>query len=255
MFHLKICCLIQDKLYLQLISFIMSYTSIKVIGFDADDTLWSNEPYFRLAEDKFCDLMEAYMPRHSAHRELFATEIENLGLYGYGIKAFMLSMIETALKIAGNTLPSDVIARIIDIGRAQLDYPVEVLEGVEEVLQALAPSFKLVVVTKGDLLDQERKLIKSNLSGYFHHIEIVSEKRQADYNKLLKHLDIQPNEFLMIGNSLKSDVLPVLELGGFGIHVPFHTTWEHETVDVIINNSRFRQVDQIKEILPYLTHV
>jgi putative hydrolase of the HAD superfamily len=230
----------------------MAFKDIKVIGFDADDTLWSNEPYFREAEDKFCDLMESYMPRHSAHRELFATEIENLTLYGYGIKAFMLSMIETALKIAGNTLPVDVIARIIEIGRSQLEYPVEVLEGVEDVLKALKGKYRLVVVTKGDLLDQERKLIKSNLSSYFHHIEIVSEKRTSDYQKLLKHLDIHPHEFLMIGNSLKSDVLPVLDLGCCGVHVPFHTTWEHEKVDVIITDPKFCQVKHINELLTLL---
>jgi putative hydrolase of the HAD superfamily len=230
----------------------MSFTDIKVIGFDADDTLWSNEPYFREAEEKFCDLMELYMPRHSAHRELFATEIDNLTLYGYGIKAFMLSMVETAIKIAGNTLPVDVIARIIEIGRNQLDYPVDVLDGVEDVLKALQQQYKLVIVTKGDLLDQERKLIKSGLAGYFHHIEIVSEKRPSDYTKLLRHLDIQVNEFLMIGNSLKSDILPVLDLGGRGIHVPFHTTWEHEKVDVIITDPKFRQVDRIVEVLNFL---
>jgi len=230
----------------------MIFEDIKVIGFDADDTLWSNEPYFREAEEKFCDLMETYMPRHSAHRELFATEIDNLRIYGYGIKAFMLSMIEAALKIGGDTLPVNVIGRIIEIGRTQLEYPVEVIQGVEEVLAELKNKYKLVVVTKGDLLDQERKLIHSNLAGYFHHIEIVSEKRSSDYIKLLKHLDIQPHEFLMIGNSLKSDVLPVLELGCCAVHVPFHTTWEHEKVDVIITDPKFRQVEHIHEILSLL---
>ena len=205
----------------------MAFRNIKVIGFDADDTLWSNEPYFKEAEEKFCDLMESYLPRHSAHRELFATEIENLELYGYGIKAFMLSMIETALKIGGDTLPVDVISRILEIGRNQLDQPVI-------------------------LLDQEKKLDKSGLSLYFHHIEIVSEKRASDFKKLLYHLDIKPSEFLMIGNSLKSDVLPVLELGCHGIHVPFHTTWEHEKIDVIITDPKFKQIDHINEILSWL---
>ncbi|MBK7633406.1 MAG: HAD family hydrolase [Saprospiraceae bacterium] len=230
----------------------MDLKNVKVIGFDADDTLWSNEPYFREGEEKFCDLMETYMPRHSAHRELFATEIANLSIYGYGIKAFVISMIETAIKIAGNTLPVDVISRIVEIGRTQLNQPVILLEGVEEVLLALKDKFRLVVVTKGDLLDQESKLEKSGLSPYFHHIEIVSEKRISDYQKLIRHLDIQPNEFLMIGNSLKSDVLPVLELGGLGVHVPFHTTWEHEKVDVIITNPGFRQVEHVNEILMWI---
>lgn len=230
----------------------MAFRNIKIIGFDADDTLWSNEPYFRDAEEKFCDLMETYMPRHSAHRELFATEIQNLDLYGYGIKAFMLSMIETAIKIGGDTLPVEIISKIVEIGRHQLDQPVVLLEGVEDVLQKLHGKYKLVVVTKGDLLDQEKKLEKSGLFAYFHHIEIVSEKRLSDYKKLLTHLEIEPLEFLMIGNSLKSDVLPVLDLGCHGVHVPFHTTWEHEKVDVIITNPKFRQVDHINEILNWL---
>ncbi|MBK8518664.1 MAG: HAD family hydrolase [Saprospiraceae bacterium] len=230
----------------------MSLNNIKVIGFDADDTLWSNEPYFREAEEKFCDIMESYMPRHSAHRELYATEIENLEIYGYGIKAFMLSMVETVIKIGGNTLPMDIISKIVSIGRSQLNQPVILLEGVEEVLQILKNKYKLVVVTKGDLLDQERKLDKSGLAGFFHHIEIVSEKRNSDYQKLLKHLDILPQEFLMIGNSLKSDILPVLELDSYGVHVPFHTTWEHEKVDVIITNPKFYQVEHINEILNFL---
>jgi putative hydrolase of the HAD superfamily len=229
----------------------MSFENIKVIGFDADDTLWSNEPYFREGEERFFDLLEDYLPRHSISRELLATEIANLRLYGYGIKAFMLSMIETALQIAGNTLPVEVISKIIQIGREQLDKPVILLEGVEEVLTALKGRYKLVVVTKGDLLDQERKLDKSGLSGYFHHIEIVSEKRASDYTKLLRHLDIEPQQFVMIGNSLKSDVLPVLELGCYGVHVPFHTTWEHEKVDVIITDPKFRQVEHINQIVTF----
>ena len=230
----------------------MDLKKIKVIGFDADDTLWSNEPYFREGEERFCDLMETYMPRHSAHRELYATEIGNINIYGYGIKAFVLSMIETAIKIAGNTLPVDVISRILEIGRTQLNQPVILLEGVEEVLKSLMNKYRLVVVTKGDLLDQENKLEKSGLSTYFHHIEIVSEKRASDYQKLIRHLDIQPYEFMMIGNSLKSDVLPVLELGGMGVHVPFHTTWEHEKVDVIITNPNVRQVEHVNEILAWV---
>ncbi len=225
---------------------------IRVIGFDADDTLWSNEPYFREAEEKFCDLMEGYLPRHSMQRELFATEIENLKLYGYGIKAFMLSMVETALKTGGDTLPVSVVASIIKIGRTQLELPVILLEGVEEVLKTLHGKYRLVMVTKGDLLDQERKLERSGLAGYFHHIEIVSEKRESDYRKLLRHLDIRPEEFMMVGNSLKSDVLPVLELGCYGVHVPFHTTWEHEQVDVIVTDPKFRQAEHANEILAWL---
>lgn len=230
----------------------MDTNNIKVIGFDADDTLWINETYFREAEESFFDLLEDYMPKHSLARELLAIEISNLKLYGYGIKAFMLSMIETALKIGGKTLPIEVISKVIEIGRKQLDMPVILLDGVLDVLGQLKRKYKLVVVTKGDLLDQERKLEKSGLATYFHHIEIVSEKTTHDYQKLLKHLDIQASEFMMIGNSLKSDVLPVLELGGYGIHVPFHTTWEHEHVDVIITDEKFHSASRIVDILKIL---
>ena len=230
----------------------MDTNNIKVIGFDADDTLWINETYFREAEESFFDLLEDYMPKHSLARELLVIEIANLKLYGYGIKAFMLSMIETALKIGGKTLPIEVISKVIEIGRKQLDMPVILLDGVLDVLGQLKRKYKLVVVTKGDLLDQERKLDKSGLATYFHHIEIVSEKTTHDYQKLLKHLDIQASEFMMIGNSLKSDVLPVLELGGYGIHVPFHTTWEHEHVDVNITDEKFHSASRIVDILKIL---
>ncbi len=228
---------------------------VKVVGFDADDTLWVNEPYFREGEEKFFDLLEMYRPRHSSARELLSREINNLPLYGYGIKAFVLSMIETALEIGGPTLPLDVITRIIEIGRRQLDQPVILLDGVQEVLEALYGRYRLVVVTKGDLLDQQRKLEKSGLESFFHHIEIVSEKRVSDYSRLVRHLDIHPSEFVMIGNSLKSDVLPVLEMGSYGIHVPFHTTWEHEKVDVVITDPRFYHVEQISDILRFFAHV
>jgi putative hydrolase of the HAD superfamily len=226
--------------------------SIKVIAFDADDTLWINEPYFREAEDEFCQLMEAYLPQHAVARELLHTEIKNLTLYGYGIKGFMLSMIETALTISNNTIDILAVEKIINFGKALLARPIVVLDGVEEVLQALKGQYRLVVATKGDLLDQERKLRNSGLDHYFHHVEVMSEKQPRDYNKLLRHLDIQPEQFLMIGNSLKSDVLPVLDLGGHAIHIPFHTTWAHEHVDVHIESPNFRQVEQILEVLPLL---
>lgn len=222
---------------------------IKVIGFDADDTLWVNETYFREAEEKFMDLLEDYLPRHSLGRALFSKEVANLPTYGYGIKAFVLSMIETALEVGGNTLPVDVIQKIIEIGRHQLQQPVHLIDGIEAVLQHLQKKYTLVVITKGDLLDQERKLELSGLSPYFHHIEIVTEKNTGDYQKLLKHLNIQAHEFLMIGNSLKSDVLPVLDIGGFGIHIPFHTTWEHEKVDIQITHEKFRKVERIQEVV------
>jgi len=225
---------------------------IKVIAFDADDTLWINEPYFQETEKKFCALLEDYLPHHSISQELFKTEIANLSLYGYGVKGYILSMIEAALRITNNTLDVVITEKIIQYGKELLERPIEMLEGVEDVLKALSGKYRLVVATKGDLLDQERKLKKSGIEHYFHHTEIMSDKQEKDYVKLIRHLDIPPSAFLMIGNSLKSDVLPVLAVGGHGIHVPYHTTWAHEQVSHHIDHPNFKQVSQITEILTYL---
>jgi len=222
---------------------------IKVIAFDADDTLWVNEPYFQNTEKKFCTLMEEFLPQHTMSRELLKIEIENLALYGYGIKGYILSMIETALKVSDNNLGVGAIEKIIGYGKELLNEPIELLDNVEEVLIALQKNYRLVVATKGDLLDQERKLKKSNLSHYFHHIEIMSEKGEDDYRKLIKHLDIQPEEFLMIGNSLKSDIIPVLNIGGHAIHVPYHTTWAHEQVETTLDHINFRHVEGLRDVL------
>lgn len=227
-------------------------TNIKVIAFDADDTLWVNEPYFREAEDKFCALLEDYLPLHSTANALFKTEVANLPLYGYGIKGFMLSMIETILEVTQGTASLEMIAKAIEFGKEQLNKPIELLDGVKEVLTALKGEYRLVVATKGDLLDQERKLQKSGLESHFHHIEIMSEKQERDYLKLLKHLDCKPENFLMIGNSLKSDVLPVLAIGGNAIHVPFHTTWAHEVVEHNVEHDNFKSAETITEILTFL---
>ena len=225
---------------------------IKVIAFDADDTLWINEPYYQETEKKFCGLLEDYMPHHAVSQALFKTEMQNLSLYGYGVKAFMLSMIETALLVSNKTLPIEVVQKIIGYGKTLLEKPVELIAGVEDVLHSLKGRYRLVLATKGDLLDQERKLNKSGLEHYFHHIEIMSDKQDADYLQLIRHLDIKPEQFLMLGNSLKSDVLPVLSIGGHGIHVPYHTTWAHEQVEHHVEHPNFRQVTKITEILPHL---
>jgi putative hydrolase of the HAD superfamily len=166
--------------------------NIKVIAFDADDTLWVNEPYFQETEREFCQLLEDYLPHHTVGRELLQTEVANLPLYGYGIKGFMLSMIETALKVTNQTIGVEAIEKIIGYGKSLLARPIELLEGVEDVLTALKDHYRLVVATKGDLLDQERKLRNSGVEHYFHHIEIMSEKAEPDYRKLIKHLDIGP---------------------------------------------------------------
>lgn len=226
--------------------------SIKVIAFDADDTLWINEPYFREIENKFCELLEDYLPHHTIERELLQTEMQNLSLYGYGVKGFMLSMIETALRISNKTISLDIVERTIEYGKELLAKPIELLDGVEDVLFSLKQHYRLVVATKGDLLDQERKLKNSGIAHYFHHIEIMSDKQEADYQKLIKHLDILPSEFAMIGNSLKSDVLPVLQIGGHGYHVPYHTTWAHEHIEHNVEHDNFKALQNITELLPYL---
>jgi len=226
--------------------------NLKVIAFDADDTLWVNEPYFRQTEERFYNLLSEYSSQHTLETELLKTEIENLALYGYGIKGFMLSMIETALRVTNNSISIDVVEKIIALGKQMLDNPIELLDGVEEVLLALKDKYRLVVATKGDLLDQERKLKKSGISHYFHHIEIMSEKDDANYLKLIKHLDIQPDELLMVGNSLKSDILPVLNVGGYAVHVPYHITWAHEHIEHSIDNEKFKSVEGIRDILGFL---
>ncbi|WPU91181.1 HAD family hydrolase [Mucilaginibacter sabulilitoris] len=225
---------------------------LKVIAFDADDTLWVNEPYFLQTEKKFCSLLEDFLPHHTISNELFKIEIDNLSLYGYGIKGYILSMIEAAMKISERKIGIDAIERIMDYGKEMLNEPIELLDGVDNVLSSLKNHYRLVVATKGDLLDQERKLKKSGLAHYFHHIEIMSDKKEDDYIKLIKHLDIKPSEFLMVGNSLKSDIMPVLNIGGHAIHVPFHTTWAHEHIETNLSHDNFKQADTLAEILPYI---
>jgi putative hydrolase of the HAD superfamily len=226
---------------------------IKVIAFDADDTLWVNEPYFQETEEKFCELLSPYLSRHTLSQELFKTEIGNLKLYGYGIKGYILSMIEAALKISNNNISNEIIEKIILYGKELLEKPIELIEGVEETLETLKSRYKLVVATKGDLLDQRRKLHNSGLGAYFHHIEVMSDKQEADYQDLVKRLDIHPSEFLMIGNSLKSDVLPVLGIGGHAFHIPFHTTWAHEKIDHKVEHENFRDFEHIRQVLSHIS--
>ena len=228
---------------------------IKIVGFDADDTLWINEPFYRDTEKQFCDILVPYSPESETNKELFKTEMQNLQMYGYGAKAFILSMIETALRISESKITAYEINQIVEIGKAQLNLPVVLLDGVETVLQKLLPSYKLILATKGDLLDQERKLQKSGLANYFHHIEIMSDKHENNYRKLISRLDIEPQDFVMIGNSIKSDILPVINIGAKAIYVPYHTTWQHEKDHDIADNSKFVTVDNLTGVLDILNHV
>lgn len=230
----------------------VKYGEIKVIGFDADDTLWVNETYFREAEQKFARLLSHYETENKIDQELFKMEIKNLDLYGYGIKGFVLSMIESAIDLSNGKITTATISEILHLGKEMISKPVELLDGVEEVLHTLSDKYRLIVLTKGDLLDQERKMERSGLTEYFHHIEVLSDKKEDNYRNLLEHLEIKPEEFLMVGNSLKSDVLPIVNIGAHAMHVPFHTTWVHEMVKEDENNGGYRTINNIREILNFL---
>jgi putative hydrolase of the HAD superfamily len=224
----------------------------KIIAFDADDTLFVNEPYFQEVEQEFCALMSDYLSSQGLSQELFKIEIANLDLYGYGIKGYILSMIEAAMTISNNTISIEIIEKIIQLGKELLQKPIELLDGVEDTLNALHGKYKLIVATKGDLKDQQSKLHRSGLGHYFHHIEVMADKQELNYTKLLNRLEIQPNEFFMIGNSLKSDVLPVLAIGGFAVHIPFHTTWEHEKIAHKVEHPNFKTLEHITDVLGLL---
>jgi len=228
------------------------FSTIKVIAFDADDTLWVNEPYFRTAEKAFCELLKEYVPEEECNELLYKFEMQNLPLYGYGIKPFVLSLIEAAITISKKQIPLEIVSEIITIGKEMLQMPVELIDGIEATLAHLSKKNLLVMATKGDLLDQERKLIKSGLEKYFHHIEVMSDKQPENYQKLITHLDITPSQFLMVGNSLKSDVLPVLEIGSYAIHIPFHTTWEHEKVEEEVMHYNFKELKLASELIDLL---
>ena len=230
----------------------MALENIKVIAFDADDTLWVNETFFRAAEEEFCDLLEEHMPKEEANKLLFDVEMRNLPLYGYGIKPFTLSLIEAAIEVSKGKVTIELIEKLIAKGKEMLNHPIELIDGIERTLAELSKNYRLVMATKGDLLDQERKLIKSGLEPYFHHIEIVSDKKEKQYAKLVKHLDVTPGEFLMVGNSLKSDIVPVLNIGAYAFHIPFHTTWAHEIYEGEIENPKFRSFEKASDLLKVL---
>lgn len=223
---------------------------IKVIAFDADDTLWVNEPYFQEIEKQYTQLLKSYGNSEEISAALFKTEMKNLKTLGYGAKAFTISMIETALEVSNQKIAADDIRQIVDLGKSLLEIPIELLPKVKETLEVLKEKgkYKLVVATKGDLLDQENKLERSGLAPYFDHIEVMSDKTEKEYLRLLNILQIKPSEFLMIGNSLKSDIQPVLALGGYGVHIPFEVMWQHEVVDAFTHKN-LKQVKGFHELL------
>lgn len=225
--------------------------NIKFVAFDADDTLWVNENYFREAEHAFCHLMMDWLPHEKTADELFKTEMQNLELFGYGAKGFALSLIETAVRISEGKITGRQVQQIIDIVKRLLARPVELLPDVPEVLRTLKEKYTLVLATKGDLLDQQRKIAKSGLAEYFAHTEIMSDKRPQDYVRLLQRLGAGAQEFVMVGNSLKSDVLAPLEAGAYAVYVPYPIIWKHECTPEP-QSPRYYKAEKLRDILRFL---
>lgn len=206
-------------------------SALHAIGFDADDTLWHNESLFSLTQEKFRALLAPYHSAEWIDRKLYETELRNLAHFGYGIKGFALSMIETAVELTEGRISGSEIGQILALAKTMVAAPVELLPGVEEIVPRLAQSYPLLLITKGDLFDQEGKLARSGIGDYFTHIEIVREKDAGVYAAILAKHGIAPDHFLMVGNSLRSDILPVLAIGGRAAHIPYAITWQHETAD------------------------
>ena len=215
---------------------------LTTIGFDADDTLWQNEAFFRLTQDRFARLLQRYAdPDHLAER-LEAAERRNLGHYGFGVKGFTLSMIETAIEVTDARVPASVIGDIVAAGREMLEHPIELLPHVRATVTSLAADYRLVLITKGDLLDQERKLAQSGLGDLFDAVEIVSNKTAASYRAIFARHGTGADQAMMVGNSLKSDVIPALEAGAWGVHVPHGPTWALEAADPPTGHRRFHEL-------------
>lgn len=220
-------------------------SGITTLGFDADDTLWENERFFRSTEAHLAELLADHLPAGSLPTRLYEIEARNLAIYGYGIKGFTLSMIETALEIAGDRADPRLIRRILDAGREMLAHPVETLPGAAEVLADLAARYRLVLITKGDLFDQERKLAASGLGAHFDAVEIVSEKSRATYERIFAAHGDGPDRAAMIGNSMRSDILPALAAGSWAIHVPHELGWMHERAEPPEDQPRFCQIEAL----------
>jgi len=225
---------------------------ITTIGVDADDTLWHHERHYKFTEQRFCDLLADHAPHDHLAERLTAAERRNIGHYGYGVKGFTLSMIETAIEVTDGNAPASVISEILEAGRDLLAHPIETLPGVGETLEALRGNFRLVVITKGELLDQERKLAASGLDRHFDAVEIVSEKDAPVYDRIFRRHGSGPDEAMMVGNSLKSDILPALEAGSWAVHVPADHQWALDVADEPKDHPRFRRAAAFTELLKIL---
>ena len=228
---------------------------ITTVGLDADDTLWHNETIFRLTHARFVDLLDDHGDADTIEARLAEVERRNLRLYGYGIKGFTLSMIETAMELCDGGAPPEVVREILAAGREMLAHPVETLPGVDEVVAQLSDRYRLVLITKGDLLDQERKLAASGLGERFSAVEIVSEKDRGAYDRIFSRHGTGAAEAVMAGNSMKSDVLPAIEAGAFGVHIPYHVTWAHELADAPVNEPRYVSLSRISELPDWIAAI
>jgi len=226
----------------------MNAQALTAVGFDADDTLWQNEHYYRLTEAQFTGLLADYAEGPHISERLLAAERRNLAHYGFGIKGFTLSMVETAIDITEGRVPSSIIGQILDIGRTLLSHPVETLPHARETLEALAGRYFLVLITKGDLFDQERKLAQSGLGDLFDAVEIVSDKNATTYRRIFSKVADGPERAMMVGNSLKSDIVPAIAAGSYGIFVPHVLTWVLEHVEPPVDAPRFRQIAHLGEL-------
>ena len=230
-------------------------SAISTIGFDADDTLWQNETFFRMTEQRFTELLSEHGEHEVLTARLLEAERRNLAFYGYGVKGFTLSMIETAVEVTKGEVSASVIAEILSFGRQMLQNPVETLPHARETLEALAGKYRIVLITKGDLFDQERKLAQSGLGEYFDAVEIVSEKTPKTYERIFARHGDGAARAVMVGNSIKSDVVPAIAAGSFGVHVPHELTWVLEHENAPEDNPRFRRIEELGMLVPLLRQI
>lgn len=220
----------------------------QTVAFDADDTLWHSESLFADAQTRLSEVLAPYASHDEVARELLAVSEQNMGLLGYGVKAFTLAMVEVATRISGGRISGEEVQRLVDVGKDMLRSPVELLDGVEDVVSQLAGDVDLALITKGDLIHQEAKIAASGLGGHFSRIEVVSDKRPDTYRRIIDSMAVPPERFVMVGNSLRSDVMPALEIGAWAVHIPYHITWEHEVVEAPAVHERLITLTAMKEL-------
>ena len=233
----------------------MTTNPIQILAFDADDTLWINEPFFRDAEKALIDLLSPYYDGDDLLEKLYQQEVKNLGIFGYGAKGFGLSMIESAIELTQGKITGHEIQTIIDLAKGIMNSPVHLLDGVQDTLSVLAKDYQLMLITKGDLFDQESKIARSGLADMFSIIEIVSEKNEVTYKKVFARHQLKPQSLMMVGNSLKSDVLPLIHIGAQAVHIPYDTTWAHEQPESHeLEGKNYHSLQSITQLPDLLVH-